>query len=270
MTSNERDIREYLLGGLAAEEQELVELRMIEDDDYGIEALAVEDRLIESYLDGELSDDESKRFRSNYLTSDARVKRVKEFVALRAVLVANRTQTSTVMQEAGGGFFAFLRGFGPATAYAGAAVLLIAIAGAWFLSSTAGPTQLEQEYAKLNESDMNDLTKFASTSSVELTPGTYRSGDPGTKVATSTLTDKVLFRLPLMFESAPEARFDVALIRDGKSVFTIPGMRPVSDRGGSELRVLFPKTAIQSGQYQISLTQPGTSLAPVNYAFTAE
>lgn len=270
MTSNERDIREYLLGGLTAEEQEPIDLRIVEDDDFSIEALAAEDRLIENYVDGELSDEDSERFRSNYLTSDARAQRVKEFVALRAVLAANQRETSTATQETSGGLLAFLRGLSPVTAFAGAAVLLVAIAGAWYLYSTNGPSALEQEYAKLNERDMTDLSKFASESSVELNPGTYRSGEARSKVVTGTLTDSVMFRLPLMFEPGPDSRFDVTLMRDGKAVFKIPGLRPVKDRAGSEIRVLFPSKVIRSGQYELSLTQPGTTLAPVNYTFTAE
>lgn len=270
MRSDYENIKEYLLGGLDAQERESIELRIIEDEEFSVEALAAEDELIESYVDGDLNGNDEGRFRSDYLTTEERVRRVKEFAALRAAIAREHSQARETTEKSRSGFLGFLNRMRPIPALTAAAVLLIAVAGLWFFLSNRGPTGLEKEYAALNQSDMTDLSRFASHSAVELRSSTLRSGDAGSKVATGSLTETVLFRLPLTFDPEPSARFDVVLLQEGKSKFTVPGVGPVTNGDGSEVRVLLPREVIKTGQYQISLTRPETTFSPVLFTFTAE
>jgi hypothetical protein len=270
MSSNYHDIKEYLLGGLGPDEREGIELRVIEDGDFAEEALAAEDALIESYVDGELAEADAARFRAEYLTTDERVRRVKDFVALRAAVVQSERSSNSVVADKASPFLAFFTRLGPALALGAAAVVLIAVAGFWFYFSGNSLTDLEQQYASLNKADMTDLSRFPSHSKVELIPGTFRSVDAGSKIATGGLSETVLFRLPLGFEPSPDASFKAEVWRDGKGIFSVAEVRAVRDATGHEVRVLLPRSIFGKGQYQIRLSQDGANNAPVVFNFIAD
>jgi len=275
MNSNHEDIRKHLLGDLGMEERENLESRIIEDDGFGMEALAAEDILIESYVDGELSDAEAEKFRSNYLTTEARVQRVKEFVALRAAARAlgdpdRSEQRADEHTTSRWNFTRFFASLTPAMSVG----LLILIAGTgvgvWLYFSDGRMSALESEYAALNRDDFSDPTTLALYSNVPVLPNTFRGAESGTKVTTATLTQGVLFRLPLTFEPTPDAKFQAAVIREGKTIFRVEDRRPVKVGSAYEIRVLLPRSVIVKGQNQISLLQSGADVAPVLFQFTAE
>ena len=272
MSSNYDDIRKYLLGDIEAADREAIDLRLLDDEDYGVEALAAEDLLIESYLDGELTEAEMARFHSHYLISEARDRRLKELAAFRAAVRQSDSEGGEAFEtepQAGGWSFAdWLRGFNPVPVVA---ILLIAVIGAglWFYFSIGRPSGLEQEYAALNRRDMSDLTGLSTYSSVELFPGTMRSNNPGSRFKAESLTEAVLFRLPIeaMGEEIP---YRVMVLRDGNAVFSVYDQRPVRNGSVQEIRVLLPKKIFVRGQYQIRVSQLGTKAAPFVYNFVVE
>lgn len=69
-------LRKYLLGGLAEGERDRLEDLYFEDDGALERLLAAENDLIESYAAGRLTAEERERFRSNYLTTPERRRRV--------------------------------------------------------------------------------------------------------------------------------------------------------------------------------------------------
>ncbi len=268
MNSNYDEIKEYLLGRLDPEARESIELRIIEDEEFGFEAMAAEDHLIESYLDGELSDDDAGRFGSTYLVNEVRVQRVKELAALRAAVSRGPSPGGEMEEKSGFSFSGFFGRFGPALAMGAAAIILVA--GLWLYLSGNGATDLERQYASLNQGDMSDMNRLGSYSKVELVPGTFRSGDGGSTIVTRNLTEAILFRLPLDFEPQSDAKFRALVLRDEKGIFTVDDLRPVRDGSGLEVRVLLPKELFQNGQYQIRLSQYETKNAPVIFNLTAQ
>ena len=274
MNANYDQIKGYLLGDLSTEECEKIDLRIIEDDDFAVEALAAEDLLIESYIDGELSEADAMKFRSNYLINETRARQVKEFVALRAAAsaIANRPAERPQKKNDASkwSLAALFENLRPVTAFAVPALIAVVGFAVWFYVSDRGITPLEREYAALNQADMGDLNQFASFSKIQLTPGAFRGGAQEARVATGTLTEGVLFRLPLTFDPAPWAKFDATLLQEGKTIFRVEEVRPFTDGDGSEVRLLLPREAIKRGQYQISLSQRGQNLSPVVFGFTAE
>ena len=273
MSANYDEIKDYLLGRLDPAELRSVDLRLIEDEDFGSDAMAAEDALIESYVDGELTDDEAGLFRSNYLTTEARAQRVREFVSLRAAAVRLSASSPNVAPRSkdnkwnlSGLFF----GLQPAMALAAVALVAVVGAGVWIYFAEPQPTALEREYAELNRVDMNDLSRFSSYSTVELVSGTLRSDDAGSKIAATGLSDTILFRLRLAFEPPGGVSYRAELRHGGKKVFSIENVRPVKAGPVDEVRLLLPRAMIGKGQHQIALTQPGTSASPVLFDFVAE
>jgi hypothetical protein len=269
MISEHIKIKEYLLGGLDLLEREEVERRIIEEPDYADEALAAEDALIESYVDGELTDLDRERFRDEYLTSEERVRRVKNFATLRAAVVRLTDQpASGITREVTRGGFLSLLKLRPLTAMVATAVVILSAIGLWLVFT--GPTALEKEYAELNRLEMSDLRQLGNFSAIDLVPGTFRSADPGAKIVVTEMSKTVVFRLPLNFVPPVGTRFDVDLLREGKRIFTVEDRGFYQEGNVNEVRVLMPRSVLTKGTYQVNLLQPGTQNAPVVYNFSVE
>lgn len=86
----EKKLTHYLLGGLSeAERAELEDLYLV-DQDFFDRLLAIEDDLIDDYVQGRLSKKESKLFEKNFLTSPERRDRVHAARALSRFVEANQ------------------------------------------------------------------------------------------------------------------------------------------------------------------------------------
>lgn len=77
-------LRSYLLGDLAEEEEELVELRVLSDPRFAEEFDAAEDELIEQYVDDELTAEERNRFEGYFLQASERRTKLAFAEALRS------------------------------------------------------------------------------------------------------------------------------------------------------------------------------------------
>lgn len=81
MSSDERTVEDelliqYLLESLPLEEMERCDERSIADDDFACRLEAVENDLVDAYVDGRLSGETLERFRTAYLSSQARREKV--------------------------------------------------------------------------------------------------------------------------------------------------------------------------------------------------
>src|SRR5215213_406075 len=80
---NGGSIRRYLLGELPEEERELVEQRLMSDDDLYQRLLLAEDDLIDEYVSGALSDQDRAKFSRRFLHVPELRQDVKSMMALR-------------------------------------------------------------------------------------------------------------------------------------------------------------------------------------------
>jgi hypothetical protein len=87
-TIHTRDIRSYLLGQLADEDQHRIEERLFTEDTFLPQVELAEDELIEAYARGGLSSDERKRFERHFLTTPERQRRLQLARSLRAEFAA--------------------------------------------------------------------------------------------------------------------------------------------------------------------------------------
>lgn len=96
MTFNEeeeREIRNYLLSD-PAQGNELVEIRLLRDDDFERQVCLVEDELIEDYLLDRLTPDERKLFRKNFLATPERRRKLVLLKGLIKYADSNRPKTA--------------------------------------------------------------------------------------------------------------------------------------------------------------------------------
>ena len=70
--SDEKVIREHLLGNLTEEELSRAEERLLADDDYFELLNVMEEELIDDYISGDLTDEDRKQFEAHFLSTPAR------------------------------------------------------------------------------------------------------------------------------------------------------------------------------------------------------
>jgi hypothetical protein len=76
-------LREYLLGTSRPEEQEQVEMRLLLDENFLLEAEMLADELIDDYLDDNLSQGDRKAFETYFLSAPEQQGRLKFVAALK-------------------------------------------------------------------------------------------------------------------------------------------------------------------------------------------
>jgi TolA-binding protein len=161
--NNERLIARYLLGDLPEEQQVAIEDRAFADKDYFALVTAVENDLIDEYVNHELSATERRQFETRFLASSERRKRVEFAKALaRVPIAAPALERNVVSQPAKWSWqdllYAFLIRLNPATKLAMVAVMLTLVFGsAWLFTETFRlRNQLSQLQAQ-NQARQNDL-----------------------------------------------------------------------------------------------------------------
>lgn len=268
---DDTEIKKYLLGSAAAEDEEEISLRLISDAGFADRLDHAESELIEDYLDGMLSDEEIRLFRANFLTSAERRKLMHELELLRAGLrgaaAASPAKTPAQPKVSQGEFFSFFSR--PLFAAAGLFILLVAGASIWYTFIRDGRSPLEIEYASLNRSDLADPAKTGPLSTISIIPANFRDNTATASFPASKLTNPVVFRLALMDPEQEGAEREVSLERSGRRVFTAPG-RVFRTAFGSEIRVMVPKEALPPGNYELLAKPAENQQAPSRYQLRIE
>ena len=260
-------LKKYLLGMLPDTETEELDLRVMSDEAFSDELRLAEHDLVEDHLEGGLSKQESTLFKSAFLTSPERRNLLRETSLLKNFAKKNASAEKEMGEKASEGrgtFFALY--FRPLLAAAAAAAMIFSIL--WFSFSGSSRSPLEKEYAELNNQDLSDISQLTEYSSIELVPGTFRGSGSAPKKPAHGLTETVLFRLALPANISGDADFSAAIHGERTSDFELEKIRAYRGPHGSELRVLVPKSILQSGQFQINVTS-GTSDVG-NYTFVVE
>jgi hypothetical protein len=253
-------LKQFLLGSQSEEEAEETGVRILADRGYAEKLSAVEEELIEDYLDDELTAEEKELFYKNFLTTPARVESFEETALLRNYARRHLTTTSESAPEEkkSEGFLEGLTRFLSFNLRPIAAVLiiLVLVGIGWrsFIYEGGGLTQTEKEYAALNSKDLSSAPEIANLSSKSLITGTFRDTDAASKLNAANLTENVLFRLALPPETTRESLFNLELIRSGQTVFKQTNLRVYQNSGGQELKVILPKSVLSKGVYQIKLS----------------
>lgn len=234
-------LREFLLGKVTDDVRERLEGLFVTDPQARERVLAVEQDLIEDYLEGSLSADDSERFVAHYTqTAEQRrklriTKSIKDWAVTEAgqnapVVISSRQRT-------------WLR---PAFWVPVAAMLLIAIVvAAFWLSKRGEQSAIERELAQLN------TPSNATVASVqrELLPVTVRG--PESQAPLKSPSGNVELRLLLMRdEHAPSYTATIHRVGSSESQI-VPNLQASSD--GKSVRLVLPASFLVRGVYQITL-----------------
>lgn len=133
-TQEHIELKEFLLGAITLEEaREKVEQRLMLDEEYLEDMLAVEEELIQNYVDGKLSPAEKLAFEKNFLISAERRGRVKFARAFRTYVDAQDSPQRTNAPVKEGFSFAKIFSFSPMFGAPVAVALVIAVFFSSFL-----------------------------------------------------------------------------------------------------------------------------------------
>jgi anti-sigma factor RsiW len=154
----------YLLGDVPEDEQIRIEERFFTDDEYFEQLLALEDDLIDDYVNGELTDRERKQFEEYFLASPTRRQRVefaKTFMragslpALAEIAMPGEARPEPVPWWRN--VMVFWRAQGPLRRFALAASVVLALGGSWLIVDTMRlRNQVEQLQAERGESQRRE------------------------------------------------------------------------------------------------------------------
>ena len=284
-SEDDKLISRYLLGELADEEKERLEERLFANSDLFAEIEAARDELIEDYLRESLSSRERERFESYFLASPGRRERVETVNTLLKVASGLALPDAPVIAP--------LRKDRPPKQGArwllAAAVLVIAIAGAWLITTSVrlrnqleqieterqtlqnreqelqqqireaqtGREQLleqlrreQEERARLEqEVARGDANQQSVIASLTLYPGLLR--DPGKTVRLKVGAGARLARLRINFEGKRHPSYHAVLQTvEGKLLWQRHGLKPV----GTMVTLEIPASLLEESDYLVTLS----------------
>jgi hypothetical protein len=249
-------IRRHLLGDAnQAQHEEFV--MNISEEDFERDIAIAENELIEDYLEGALPAEERELFEKHYLSSDEHRDLVNELALLK------RYSSGPAEVYLTGEVRAATEGLSQYRQLAAAAaIVLVGVLGllSWRMFQAGQHPTLRQEYVRLNNEDLSDLSQYPSMKLVpaldvrQASEPRFRTDGPGTSF---------MFRAPV----SGDGPYDATLSMNGTEVLRVGGLRTYLDGESREVRLLVPRDAIGRGQAEIVLTGGGETIA---YPFIAD
>ena len=279
MTETTREIRDYLLEGFTAGNGTLEEHMMVDDDFYQ-DVLLEEEELIQDYIDGNLLDSERELFIGQFLITKKRVEKACFAQALRKSInetaAAKNFKIKTDMETGYDLISLLTRVFSPPFFPKIISTTVLIMIGGWFVffpSQQNRLTPLELEFAKLNEDDFSENTKYFSNrtkyqSSLSLISGNPRNSSELVKLPIESLADKIFFRLALPSQTTSSI-FEIELLKGQKVIFVQKEIRIYKNSSGEELRFLIPSALVEQGLYQIKAKDSQLKTSRLSYTFLA-
>ena len=268
-------LRQFLLGKMNENERERIESLFLTDPNMRERVLAVEQDLIEDYLEDALSVSDREEFVLRYAQTAEQQRKLRITRSIKEWAIAEdlgRTAAASDVRQSGPTTSSWWSriwgrlGLRPSWGVPIAAVIILAVVFAliWLNRWNGQRRQfaIEQEVARLNSPE--GLREFPpQTPALSLSPLTLRSGQSPREVKLSS-GDVVELQLVLL-QSEQYPRYD-ALVRrhDGTDAFTVPNLHAENDR--KTIRLRLPSHRLNRGLYLIKLTglAPDGSTSSVN------
>jgi len=266
-------LREFLLGKLNDEERGQIEDLFLTDSEMRERVLALEQDLIEDYLEDNLTEDEKNRFLLLYAQTDKQrrnvriVKSIKDWAVRESriphapaatVPVRGRLRTRLRLKRA------FV--IPVAVTIVIAIVLVVVWLNSW--REQRKHAAVEQELAQLNSPAQ--IGAVPPQTILDLKPVNVRSGESPPELKLRADLQIVGLRLPwIQKERYSTYQAEVRRVGDGESS-TIRGVQAEND-GRNVVQIMLPTHMLRQGQYQITLTgmaPDGSASSSEEYGFT--
>jgi hypothetical protein len=248
-------LREFLLGKVADEEQERIENLFLTDPHTRQRVLAVEQELIDDYLEDSLAEGDKERFVTLHAQTDEqrRKLRITRSITDWAATEASTPQAVAASASIWSRLGARLR-LKPVFVVPIAVIIVIAVAIVLVLRimEQRKHTAIQQELAQLNSP--TSLREVPSQmSSLDLKPVSVRSLERQTEFKPSSDIQLVELRLPWVgTQSYSRYQVEVRRVNDDE-VFTIPDLQ-MTNEGRNVIRMRLPANILQRGHYLVSVS----------------
>jgi hypothetical protein len=259
-------LRQYLLGNVDDEERQRIESLFLTDSIIRERLLAIEQDLIEGYLDDSLTSADKQRFLLHYgqTAKQQRELRITKSIKDWALEEASSTQITPVSVTDVRGARTWLRMKTVFVPVAVAIIVAIVVAVIW-LNSRNKRLVIEQELAQLNTpASLREVPP--QIVSRELTPGTFRSSEQETEIKKRDDIRILELRLPLV-QTERYSRYQAEVRRvGGDESFTIKDLAVEINA----VRLRLPAHFLYRGHYVIRLSgiTAGGSFGPTEeYTF---
>ena len=246
-------LREYLLGKVSDEEEQRIENLFLTDPHMRESVLAIEQELIDDYLEDSLTEEDKERFVSRFAQTDEQQRklRVTKSIIDWAVTEGTKPQAVAATVSIWSRLGARLR-LKPVFIVPITVTLLIVLA---ILSLRSFIEQrrhfaIQQELAQLNSpASLREVPP--QMSALELRPVTVRSFERQTELKKSADIQFVELRLPWVREDR-YSTYQVEVSRvGGEKLFTIPN---VQTEDGNVIRIRLPARILSRGHYHVFLS----------------
>jgi len=258
-------LREFLLGKVTDDVQERIEALFVTDPQSRERVLAVEQDLIEDYLEGELSVEDSERFVLRYAQTAEQRRKLRITKSIKDWAMSEARAAAQTVPPGESGWSRLRELFWQKRTIAvpiTVAVLIVIVVAAFWLSRRAQHSAIEQELAQLNAPSDTTVAGVQR----ELLPVTVRSGGPTTESIPQSLSGVVELRL-LLIQKERYSSYHVTIHRvDDRESYTVPDLHASSD--GKSLRLRLPADLLTRGVWQITLTPESASTSGDEYQLT--
>jgi len=289
----------YLLGGLPVEERRQIEERYFDDKDFFQEMLIIEDELIDSYVNRELSYEEAEQFEKHYLTAPERCGQV-EFAKLLATSLSSLNRPRSLEASPAPPpvraslFSAWRARYRPwrwqfITALAVVALLLLGMISLWLRNQASQLAQerallflQRQETDRLNQRLERDLKrleqerKYVESLPVSssgdakiaigmLFPMLARSGQAGQVLHISPLATLLLLQAPV--DSASDKTYQAALTRDGTEILRLTHVIPRLVSSGNIVEIPMTAAMLNGRSYALTVKPEDDEEGTDSYSF---
>ena len=266
-------LREFLLGKLADADRERMEGLFLTDSATRERVLALEQDLIDDYLEDSLSQEDKERFLSRYAQTDEQRRKLRITGAIKdwAVRESRASHAAAPTVSVWSRFWTWLR-LKPHFVIPIAVTIVVAVVLVivWLNSRSEQRKHLaiEQELAQLNSLTSlrgvpPDMTSF------ELRPVSVRDIRPHVEIRMRAEIRFIELRLPWI-QNERYSMYQAEVLRVGdREAFTIPNLQAESN-GRYTIRLRLPAQMLTRGDYKIKLTgvsTDGSAKSSEEYSF---
>lgn len=266
-------LREFLLGTISDEKRERVENLFLTDFEMRERVLAIEQDLIEAYLEDSLTEGDKGRFLSVYAQTNEQRRQLRITGAIKdwAVRQARAPHVAAVPVSVWSRLWSWLR-LKPrfVVPIAVASVIGGVLAIVWLNSQMEQREHwaIEQELAQLNTpASLREV--LPAMTSIDLRPVSFRSVEPQTELKIPAEIRFIELQLPwIQNERFPRYQAEVRRV-GARKAFTIPKL-PADTTGGNVIRLRLPARMLTRGHYQINLAgvdDTGSARSTEEYSF---
>lgn len=237
-------LREFLLGKVTDEVRERIEGLYVTDPRARERVLAVEQDLIEDYLEGTLSGDDRERFVARFAQTAEQRRKLRIGKSIKDWAMTEAKAAQTVPVAVPRRVPVWRRPFLLPIA---AAVLIAIVVGAFWLSGRSQYSGIEQELAQLNAPSNQQSAPVA----LRLSPVAVRGGESQSLNSRAQGEIVVLSLFWIQKERYPSYRATIHRLDETQSL-PVPSLQPDSD--GKSIQLKLPASILIRGTYQITVT----------------